>query len=458
MTDIHLEKILIIDADNDYCEILENTLALEGFRADSVYSGEEGLLRISERRYQLVILDLSLPDISGMQVMTRIKEMHPDIQIIVVTAADSTGSAIESLKAGAADFISKPIMLDDVVISVKKLFRHSKKEMDQKAKDAKKQGRDFIGTSNAMAEVLHLVERVSVTDSTVLLTGESGTGKEVVAHKIFEKSLRNGKPFVKISCAALPETLLESELFGYMKGAFTGAVSAKKGLFEIADGGTLFLDEVSEVSPGIQAKLLRALQEKEIMPLGSTQTLKVDVRFIAATNKNLKEEIERGRFREDLYYRLNVINIVLPPLRDRVEDIPALVNYFMKKYTPKTMENEMNIVPEVLDAFKRYRWSGNIRELENIMERALILATGSTIGLNDIPERIRNAELSVSSSIIKELDSNEIPPLDMAVESLERDLIMRAMRRTHGNVSKASKLLAIKRTTLIAKMKKLGLK
>jgi len=453
-----LVKILIIDDDKEYCDILENTLSLEGFRAESVFNGEEGLIRVSERSYHIVILDLTLPDISGVQVLKRIKEIKPDIQVIIVTAVDTVGSAVESLKAGAFDFITKPIMLDDVVISIKKALRHKKREDSASTGLLHVGEKVLIGASKVMRDISKLIDKVAPTDSMVLITGKSGTGKELVAHNIYERSKRKDKPFVKISCAALPETLLESELFGYMKGAFTGATSMKKGLFEVANGGTLFLDEVSEVSPSIQAKLLRALQEKEIKPLGGTQDISVDVRFIAATNKDLREEIAKGNFREDLYYRLNVITINIPSLSERKEDISLLAEHFIQKYTPKKAGAPKQISPEVLDCFFRYHWPGNIRELENIIERAIILGTGDTITINDIPERIRNAQIDYTESIMHTTDRDSIPPLDSAVEALEKDLIMRAMRKSNNVVSTAAKFLRIKRTTLIAKMKNLGLK
>jgi two-component system NtrC family response regulator len=452
----YLAKILIVDDDKEFCEVLENTLTIEGFRTDSVFNGEEALIRISERPYQLVILDLTLPDISGMQVLKRIKEINSQIQVIIVSAVDTVGSAVESLKTGAFDFITKPIMLDDVVISIKKALRRKKKD----AEEAEKSGsmsKAFIGECKVIKEMVRLVEKVAPTDSTVLINGESGTGKELIAQSIYMNSNRKDKPFVKISCAALPETLLESELFGYLKGAFTGATSTKKGLFEVAQGGTLFLDEVSEVSLGIQAKLLRALQEREIKPLGGTKDIPIDVRFIAATNKNLSEEIAKGNFREDLYYRLNVINLVLPPLRERKEDIPMLVHHFIERYTPKKNGIPKKVTPEVIECFYRYRWSGNIREMENVIERAIILGTGDTITLADIPERIRNFDAKTIDSVTHALDADAIPPLDAAVEALERDLIHRAMVQSHNVVSNAAKLLSIKRTTLIAKMKKLGI-
>jgi DNA-binding NtrC family response regulator len=455
--DAYLAKILIIDDDKEYCDVLENTLTIEGFRVDSVFNGEEGLMRISERQYQLVILDLTLPDISGMQVLKRIKEMNAGIQVIIVSAVDTVGSAVESLKAGAYDFITKPIMLDDVVVSIKKALRRKKRD----AEEAERQGklpRIFIGENKEIKEIIRLISKVAPTESTVLINGESGTGKELIAQSLYKNSKRSDKPFVKISCAALPETLLESELFGYLKGAFTGASTTKKGLFEVAQGGTLFLDEISEVTPGIQAKLLRALQEKEIKPLGGTKDIPIDVRFIAATNKVLTDEISKGNFREDLYYRLNVINITLPPLRERKDDIPMLVNHFIEKFTPKKAGKPKAVANEVIDCFNRYRWSGNIREMENVIERAIILGTGDVITLADIPERIRSAETQMIESFTKPIEGNDIPPLDAAVETLERDLIARALHRSGGTVSSAAKLLSIKRTTLIAKMKKLGMK
>ncbi|MBU1862052.1 MAG: sigma-54 dependent transcriptional regulator [Candidatus Omnitrophica bacterium] len=454
----YLEKVLIIDDDKEYCEILENTLTVEGFRVESVYNGEEGLLRVQERQYTVVILDLTLPDISGMQILKRIKEINPTMQVIIVTASDTVGSAIESLKAGAFNFITKPIMFDDVVVAIKKAIQYREKTKQSAQDLLEKEGKVLIGCSEPMEEISRIIAKVAPTDTTILITGESGTGKEIIAHRIYKSSKRKNKPFVKISCAALPETLLESELFGYLKGAFTGATSQKKGLFEVAQGGTLFLDEISEVSPTIQAKLLRALQEREIKPLGGTQDVPIDVRFIAATNKELKEEITQKKFREDLYYRLNVITITTPPLRERKDDIPLLVEHFIKKYKPTKIKELKRVEQTVLDCFAQYHWPGNIRELENVIERAIILGVGDTISISDIPERLRKADGSYVPTIKRETDSPDIPALDDAVITLERNLITRALEKSNGVVSAAAKLLHIKRTTLIAKMKKLDLK
>ncbi len=453
----YIEKILIVDDDREYCDVLENSLMLEGMRAESVFTGEDALIRIMERNYQVVVLDLTLPDISGMKVLHRIKEINEDIQVIIVSSVDTVGSAVESLKAGAFDFITKPIMLDDVIVSIKKAIRRRRKLKERHDKKEDLNDKLIIGNSPQIREILEIVDKVAPTNSTVLINGESGTGKELIAHYIYANSKRKNKPFVKISCAALPETLLESELFGYVKGAFTGATTTKKGLFEVANGGTLFLDEVSEVSMGIQAKLLRALQEKEIRPLGGTKDIKIDVRFIAATNKNLQDEIVKGSFREDLYYRLNVINIIVPPLRKRTSDIEMLVEHFINKYSPVDIPKKKP-TKEFIEVLKNYSWPGNIREMENVIERAIILGSENVLDVSDLPARIRDGKTPRFESYDKARDEGEFPALDKAVEDLERELIVKALKTSGGVVSKAAKLLKIKRTTLIAKIKKLGIK
>ena len=458
MDDAKLAKILIVDNDKDFCNVLENTLTLEGCNVDSVFYGEDALHYIQERYYDVVLVDINLPDLNGMRLLKRIKEIKEGVQVIMISNTDSASFAVEALKAGAFDYITKPIMFDEVILSIKKAMKQQRRRGSSEKATAEESVTLLLGSSPQVVQVREMIDKVAPTDSTVLIVGESGTGKEVIAQELFAKSTRADRPFVKISCAALPETLLESELFGYEKGAFTGAHQAKKGLFEVAHGGTLFLDEVTEVSFGIQAKLLRALQEKEIKRLGGTKDIPVDVRFVAASNKDMHSEIESGRFRQDLYYRLNVIKIETTALRERQEDIPTLAEHFIKKYQSKTHADAKTISKEVMDAFIRYDWPGNVRELENVIERAMVLGMGNMIILGDIPDRIRDCYRERQSGISKNYDFDHDVDLDLEVANLEQELIRRALDKAGGIVSKAAKCLKIKRTTLIAKMKKYGIR
>ncbi len=454
MDETKLAKILLVDNDRDFCSVLENTLTLEGCNVDSVFFGEDALRYVEERYYDVVLVDLNLPDLNGMRLLKRIREIKEQIQVIIISSADSAGCAVEAIKSGAFDYITKPIMFDEILLSIKKAIKHRKKSDAEREVEAEGSAEILIGVTPETNKVRELIKKVAPTNTTVLIVGESGTGKEIIAQEIYRLSERNGKPFVKISCAALPETLLESELFGYEKGAFTGAQRAKKGLFEVADGGTLFLDEITEVSLGIQAKLLRALQEKEIKRLGDTKDLQVDVRFIAASNKNIHEEISGGRFRQDLYYRLNVINIQTVPLRDRKDDIEPLCTHFIKKYKSRSKEGEKTLSKEVVNCFMRYDWPGNVRELENVIERAMVLGMGSMITLGDIPDRIRSVFYEKRISSKRSFDFEHEVDLELEIATLERELIAKALDKANGVVSQAAKLLKIKRTTLIAKMKK----
>ncbi|MBN1493587.1 MAG: sigma-54-dependent Fis family transcriptional regulator [Candidatus Omnitrophica bacterium] len=455
MDEAKLAKILIVDNDKDFCNVLENTLTLEGCNVDSVFFGEDALHYVEERYYDVVIIDLNLPDLNGMRLMKRLKEMRENIQVLIISSADSAGCAVEAIKSGAFDYITKPIMFDEILLSIKKAIKQKQKTDKAKEED---ESESLVGATSELQKVRDLIKKVAPTDTTVLILGESGTGKEIIAQEIYRLSERQGKPFVKISCAALPETLLESELFGYEKGAFTGAQRQKKGLFEVADGGTLFLDEITEVSLGIQAKLLRALQEKEIKRLGDTKDIAVDVRFIAASNKNIHEEISAGRFRQDLYYRLNVINIQTTPLRERKDDIEPLCFHFIKKYKSRAKDGEKSVSKEVMNCFMRYDWPGNVRELENVIERAMVLGMGSMITLGDIPDRIRSVFYEKRVSSKRDFDFEHEVDLELEIETLERELISKALDKAGGVVSKAAKLLKIKRTTLIAKMKKYEIK
>ncbi|MFC1809807.1 sigma-54-dependent transcriptional regulator [Candidatus Omnitrophota bacterium] len=451
MDEAKLAKVLIVDSDKDFCQVLENTLTLEGCNVDTVYFGEDALQYVEERYYDVVLVDLNLPDLNGMRLLKRIKEIKEAIEVIVISSADSAGCAVEAIKSGAFDYITKPLMFDEILLCIKKAIKH-KKRTDKEAKE--EDGDVMVGTSSEMQKTKELIKKVAPTDTTVLIVGESGTGKEIIAQEIYRMSSRKGKPFVKISCAALPETLLESELFGYEKGAFTGAQRNKKGLFEVADGGTLFLDEITEVSLGIQSKLLRALQEKEIKRLGDTKDIPVDVRFIAASNKNIHDEINMGRFRQDLYYRLNVISVQTSALRERKDDIPDLCNHFIKKYKSRSQGGEKTIAKEVMNCLTRYNWPGNVRELENVIERAMVLGMGTIITLGDIPDRIRSVFYEKSASSGRNYDFEHEVDLELEISTLERELIGKALDKANGVVSKAAKLLKIKRTTLIAKMKK----
>jgi len=446
-----MARILIVDDQDSARGMLSDMLRGEGYGVDQASSGDVACALVAENSYDLVITDLRMGDVGGLEVLQRTRETSPLTEVIVMTAFGTVEDAVEAMRFGAHDFVQKPFVEEELLIKVARAARTRQLAGELRAVAADFRERynfgNIIGQSAEIRDVLGRIIRIAPTDATVLITGESGTGKELVARAIHANSLRGERPFVSINCAALTETLLESELFGHMRGAFTGAVQTRKGLFEEANGGTFFFDEIAETPPSLQAKLLRAIQEGEIRRLGDNKPINVDARIIAATNQDLRTQIEEKRFREDLYYRLNVARFELPPLRERKEDIAPIVESFLEKYGKK-MGRHASLGPGVMDYLLGYDFPGNIRELENLIEQGVALAQDGQIHLSDIiPSSNGN-----SSSLHPGRQS-----LADIVQEVERDAIVRALRQVEGNKERAAELLGLSPTTLWRKMKRLQL-
>jgi len=454
-----MEKILIVDDDPEILQVIAEILRQAGYDVDQAEDGRVAIRRIEDDFYDLVITDLNLPKADGMKILQYIVDQSPDTMCVILTGYGTIKSSVEAIKMGAFDYISKPVKSDEILIVVEKAlkFRQLERENILLKQQLRKKYRfeNFIGDSKPIQNVFELIEKVADTDSTVLITGESGTGKELIAKAIHYNSNRRDNPMVVINCGAIPEELLESELFGHEKGAFTGAHKMRVGRFELANGGTIFLDEIGDMSPNLQVKLLRVLQEQKFERVGGTRTLEIDVRIIAATNKNLINAVNKGSFRQDLFYRLNVIPVKVPPLRIRKSDIPLLVNFFVKKFNKQKRKRIEGLTPEALDALMVYGWPGNVRELENLIERLVILANGDVIDMGDIPESIKGKTARVESIEVKIPKDGIV--FDQAVEEYEKKLILQALSETNWVKTKAAKLLNINRTTLIEKMKKKNL-
>lgn len=449
-------KVLIVDDEESVLELLEDVLADEGFQVRRAENGREALDMIARESFDVALMDIRMPEMDGMEALRRIQEQSRKTGVILMTAYATTDVAIQAMKMGAFDYVLKPFDLDEVVMVIKKAV--GVQEMAGELDDLRLQlGQVYqpgtiIGSSPAMQEVYKTIGRVAASTATVLIRGESGTGKELVAQAIHFNSNRHQGPLVKLNCAALPESLLESELFGHERGAFTGAVGRKTGLFELAHGGTIFLDEIGEISPATQAKLLRVLQEKEIQRVGGTETLKIDVRIVAATNKNLERAVKEGAFREDLFFRLNVVPIFLPPLRERKEDIPLLAQYFLSKYSREFDKPVTGVSPEAIRLLNNYAWPGNIRELENVCERAVIMAQGPFILPEHIPMGIQTEQLGIDLEVTRSR-----LPLKEIVADIERQVILRVLEETNWNRTMAAESLGLNRRSLYAKMKEYGI-
>jgi DNA-binding NtrC family response regulator len=442
-------QILIIDDDEAIRDSMRQVLKKEGFQIQGAQDGQEGLALFQKEHFHTVFLDLKLPGINGLHVLRQMKHASPETPVVIITGFGTIESAVEAMKIGAFDYIAKPFTPEELRLTIRKALNGRKMSLEnlylRSELKAKSEFDMVIGTSRAMQKVLDVISRVSPTDTTVLITGESGTGKELIAREIHNHSLRRDAPFVVVDCGALVETLFESELFGHVKGSFTGAHETKHGRFEVADGGTIFFDEISNISLNIQAKLLRVIQEREVTRIGSSRPIKLDVRILAATNENLAHSVAKGTFREDLFYRLNVVPVHLPPLRERKEDIPLLVEHFLHKYNKKARKNITDISPQAMKALTDYDWPGNIRELENTIERAVVLFKGNGIDIEDI----RYHGIIVASSIFSSADGKF-----KTLEDVEKEYIKTVLRDHHGNRSKAAKILGIDRKTLWAKIKK----
>ncbi|MFQ6069864.1 MAG: sigma-54-dependent transcriptional regulator [Candidatus Aminicenantales bacterium] len=452
-----MEKILIVDDERSILELLEVALKKEGWKVTTCLSGEKALKLVDREDFDLIISDIKMPGLSGMKLLEHLRERKPDIPVIMITAYGSIKQAVEALKAGAHDYVVKPFDLDELKIVISHGLEQRKLKQENfflKNELRKKYSfENMLGKSKKMVEIFKLIEKIARTDSTVLITGESGTGKEIAAKSIHYLSHRRNKRFVSINCGAMPENLLESELFGHARGSFTGAVADKEGLFETAQGGTLFLDEIGETSALMQVKLLRALQDRRIRPVGSNEEIAVDVRIIAATNQDLKEKIKEGKFREDFYYRLNIISFEMPPLRERKEDLPLFVSHFLNKFNGQMGKKVLNVSPEVMKVFETYSWPGNVRELENVIERAVAITDSGVIGLESLPE-------DVLASAGNGRDMNIKPGFNLTkyLDELSQQYIKRAHREAGGNLKKTADFLGISYRSLRYLIDKYGLK
>jgi len=449
-------SILIVDDDPGHLTMLKTIIASWGYHVAAADDGAEAVEKVKETPFDLILMDVRMTVMSGIEALKKIKSYNPAIPILIMTAYSSVDSAVEALKAGAYDYLTKPLDFEALRFTIERAREHSTLKVENLALREKLRTHfrmsDIIGKSQPMVELIDMVAMVSPADATVLITGESGTGKELIAKSIHTNSSRSENAFVIINCAALTETLLESELFGHEKGAFTGADRRREGRFMQADKGTLFLDEIGETSHVMQAKLLRVIQEKELQRVGGEETLSVDVRILAATNRDLQQEVSAGNFREDLFYRLNVVTLHVPPLRDRLDDIPLLASFFLEKYSGKNRKQIKGFTPVAMDMLIKYGWPGNVRELENAVERAVILSTGDYVTEKAFP-------LSIVQNYAGDTDIR--PPsfkLDepRSLEAIERQAILGALDACSGNKSEAARILGINRKTLYAKLKAYG--
>ena len=459
------DRVLVVDDEQSLRKVLAATLQREGYEVQVAVDGEEALAALDRDGADVVVTDLVMPKMDGLSLLRKVVSRHPDIPVIVVTAHGRVDSAVEAMKAGAFDFVTKPFETADLKAIIAKAARQSdlnaRNVVPGEPEPAGRRYTEIIGRGQRMIELQQIIAKVADAPSTVLIQGESGTGKELVATALHEKSSRRERPFIKINCAAIPRELVEAELFGFEKGAFTGAVQSKPGRFELADQGTLFLDEIGEIPVEMQVKLLRAIQESEFERVGGVKTTKVEVRLIAATSRDLTREIAAGRFREDLFYRLNVVPIFLPALRERRDDIPLLVEHFRQKYNARLKKNVEKIEDDALLSLAAYSWPGNIRELENVLERTILFAEGTTISKADLPAALRQSAPPETAGGALLPGSPPGPLKEIVkeqVQAIERDLIARGLEVTGNNVTRTAKLLKISRKSLQMKMKEFGLR
>ena len=446
------ERILIVDDEDGMRRLLGRVLTREGYETSTVGSGAEALRLVANERFDLVVTDIKMPEMDGLQLLEELKEYEPSLPIIVMTAYGTIENAVQALRFGAYDYIAKPFETDEIKLTVAKALERERLLAENRYLHAELEGRyDFsgiIGGSPAMQQVYEMASSVAASNANVLITGESGTGKELMARSIHYSSPRKEKPFVVLNCSALSESVLESELFGHEKGAFTGALDMRKGRFERADQGTLFIDEVAEMSMAAQVKLLRVIQEHEFERVGGNKTISVNVRIVAATNKKLEDQVKNGQFREDLYYRLNVVNINIPPLRSRREDVEPLSRHFLEKYIAETGKKITDLAPRALSCLLAHDWPGNVRELQNAIERAVVLSKGSVLTPRDFPQNLQGDDQICLQVPEKGGSLTEI------LEDLERQLIIQTLQREDGSQTRAAETLGIKRTTLRYKMEK----
>jgi DNA-binding NtrC family response regulator len=449
---MHMQKpnILIVDDERDICRALNIILTKEGYAVSVAHSGEQAVDLVKQQTFDLVMTDIKMEKMDGFEVLRQTQQISPTTTVVMMTAFASVGSAVEAMRAGAADYITKPFINDEIRLTIKRLIEDRdlrlenqilRQELSQRCISFK----NIIGNSDAMQRVFTVMEKVVPSKANILITGESGTGKGLVAQAIHETGPRMGKPFISINCGAIPENLLESELFGHKKGAFTSAVDDKKGLVPMAHEGTLFLDEIGELPPALQVKLLHVIQTKELTPVGDTRVITVDIRLIAATNADLTQRVKEGRFREDLFYRLNVIEIHMPPLRDRRDDIPLLVKHYIGAFAQESGKAIRDVDYEAMKAMMAYDWPGNIRELRNTLERATVLAEGDVITLHDLPDKLRAIDVEgIATSSLRQ-----------AMDDFERDYIQRGLAESKGNKETTAERLGIDLATLYRKIKKL---
>ena len=453
-------KILIAEDNDLNREYLAELLTLNGYDVKAVENGKEAMDALVDEKYTLIITDLRMPQVDGLELLKFTKEMHPDIAVVMITGYGTVNSAVDAMKLGAFDYIIKPLKDDLVKLTVSRALSYAKlKEENITLKHHLRDKYDFgkmIGYSDCMKKVFDIIEKVSASDSTILINGESGTGKELVARAIHFNSDRKAERLVPVNCGAIPEELLESELFGHEKGAFTGAIRNRIGRFELAHRGTIFLDEIGDMSPALQVKLLRVIQEKEFERIGGIKTIPVDVRILAATNQNLEKAVIEKKFREDLFYRINVIPIELPPLRDRGPDIAILANHFLRKFNKLKKKNLARISPETISYFMQYPWPGNVRELENLIEMFVVLKEEGEIEISDLPPKLLQKQNMETSTCHVDLPAEGLN-FNEIVSQFEKDLLLQALRTSGGVKNRAAKLLNLNRTTLVEKLKRFNL-
>lgn len=450
------KRILVVDDDESLRRVMQVQLQQSGYDAAAAASGAEALERLASVPVDLVLTDLKMPGMSGLDLLKRVRAEYPEVIVVLITAFGAVETAVEAMRSGAYDYVTKPVNIDELKMVLDRALEHLTLLQEirtlRSSLDDKYGFEHILGRSSALLYVLDMASRAAQTDSTVLIRGETGTGKELLAKAIHFNSPRKDKPFVTINCGAIPKDLLESELFGHVKGSFTGATAHKKGKVELADGGTLFLDEIGELPLELQVKLLRLIQQGEIEKVGATEPQIVDVRVIAATHRNLVAMTEDGTFREDLYYRLAVIPLEMPPLRERAEDIPELADHFLLKTKLKHKREALTLPASLLPYFSAYRWPGNIRELENVIERLVVLTRGDEITLNDLPDFLRRERPSLDALHL------DLPEEGISLEAVERELILRALKKFDWNQTQAAKYLDLSRKTLIYRMEKYGIR
>lgn len=454
--------ILIVDDDTSSREVVREALESEGYEFLEAVSGEDAIRIFSANDVDVITCDIMLPGMDGIEVLKQIKEMNSDAEVIMLTGLNAVDTAVEAMRLGASDYLTKPMRIKELRVVIERAIKrkHQSEEREEWRRQVARYSGRLLGKSPSMARIFHVIEQVAPTNSTVLITGETGTGKDQVAREIHAQSRRGNKPLVKVDCASLPESLLESELFGHVKGSFTGAIKDRKGRFELADDATIFLDEIGEMSSSAQQRLLRILQDSELERVGSSNTIRVDVRVIAATNKELQERILQNKFREDLYYRLRVVQIQIPPLRERKEDIPIMAQSFLKRYSDETGKELREFSSEVMEIFFTYSWPGNVRELQHAVEHAAIFAKGSQVTVKDLPQEILSGGYTPVKVDIPQPQTNKnqiVITVGSTLEDAELEIIRKTLERAGGNKEEAARILGLSRSSLYRRLPKLNM-